>query len=131
MFPSPAVLSFGAIFSTVLGVAAGYAFRLSLGVILASFGIALTLILFIKSIKRISVTDCVKVGNYSLPINLIRSVKAVSHNEFRMSVTPQDLVLGARSGIDYLQFDIDSQHEPFKRWFVGTRKPNEFLATLT
>lgn len=104
---------------------------MTVGIGLANFGLTLTCFLLVKSIRRITVSDSLQVGNYSLPINLIENVKAMNHNEFRLCVTPQDLVLGARTGISYLQFEINGEHEPFKRWFVGTRKPKEFLASLT
>jgi len=131
LLPSPAIAGFGLICSIVLGIAAGYATSMTIGISLANFGLTLTCFLLVKFIRRITVSDSLQVGNYSLPIKLIQNVKAINHDEFRLSVTPQDLVLGARTGISYLQFEINGEHEPFKRWFVGTRKPKEFLASLT
>lgn len=130
IWPSPALAGFGLVFSAVIGLATGYAVSTASGIAVATFGLAITSFLIIKSIVKVTVTDSVKVGHYLLPLKLIDSAAIIDHNQFRKVYSPNDLAFGARTGINYIQIEISEGRDPYARWFIGTKKPNKFLASL-
>ena len=131
LFPAPAIVGFGLVVTAVLGVAVSYAVSVILGASLAAALFLVTTIGAFINARIIKVSDQIEIGKYQLPVNLIANASVLTHAEFRTEFKTTQLVIGSNSAHSYLKLEISDPADPYRVWYVATRRPTQFLAAVS
>jgi hypothetical protein len=130
LLPAPAIVGFGLVVTTVLGVAVSYAISAVLGAALAAALFLITAVGTILNTRIIKVSDQIEIGKYRLPLHLIAEASVLTPAQFRTEFKSTQLVLGSNSAHSYLKLEISDPADPYRFWYVATRRPIEFLAAV-